>query len=163
MIRKTISIAAAAVLTVVLLAGCGSPTINRPQKTPGAVGVNVTGSCDIELGGGVITVSGQTDIMNGSLIHVSVVSQDGMIVDAVTFAKTEDAVKYEFAVTSEKYDDSVKKVTGFITCAPSLYGAQPEAVYAVYGKNFENIEGDNIWNNDGIIVLFASETVDFTR
>lgn len=160
---RKFAVVAMILLSVVLLSACGASAITRPVPTVGAAMVSVSGSCEIALEDGFITVSGETDIMDGALIHLSIVSQDGMIVDSVKFTKNGDAVSHRFTVTADKYDDSIMKVTGFITCAPSLYGAQPEGVYNVYGKDFENIEGDFLWNNDGIIILFASEMVDFSR
>lgn len=160
---RKFAVAALILLVAALLAGCGAPAINRPAPTVGANMVSVSGSCEIAMEDGYITVSGETDVMDGALVHLSVVSQDGMIVDSVKFTKSGDAVSHRFAITADKYDESIKMVTGFITCAPSLYGQQPEGVYNVYGKSFENIEGEFLWNNDGIIVLFASEMVDFSR
>lgn len=163
--KKRFKIAAAAILVVLLaamMAGCGSVTIAKPQMSENATQVSVDGSCDISLNGDTFTVSGETNILDGALLHVSVVSQDGMIVDYVTMTKNGDQISHDFKITSEKYDDTVKIVTGFITCAPTLYGQQPDAIYAAYGKKFENLdgpEGDIIWNGDGVVALFGSESI----
>lgn len=167
--KKRFKIAAAAILVVLLaamMAGCGSVTIAKPQMSENATQVSVDGSCEIALNGDTLTVSGQTSIMDGALLHVSVVSQDGMIVDYVTITKNGDQLSHDFKITSEKYDETVKTVTGFITCAPTLYGQQPEAIYAAYGKKFENLqasEGDIVWNGDGVVAVFSSESVDLAK
>ncbi len=164
--KKRLKILTAVVLVLLLAllaAGCGAASIPKPQPTQGAKTVTVTGNCDLEIEDNTIIVSGETDLIDGALLHVSVVSQDGMIVDSVKLTKSGDTVEQRFIITEEKYGDSVKTITGFIVCAPSLYGAQPQAVYDAYGKRFENIQGDFVWNDNGIIVLFASETVEFAR
>lgn len=167
--RKRFKIIAAAILVVllaVLTAGCGSTTLTKPQMTASAMAVKVTGSCEIEVNGDTITVKGETDIMDGAIIHISVVSQDGMIVDSVSGPKQGDSISREFKITSEKYDDSVKVVAGFISCAPTLYGTQPDAVYTAYGKKFENLEapeGDIIWNSNGVVVVFGSDSVELSK
>ncbi len=168
--KKRFKIAVAAILLVsltVLMAGCGgAASVPKPTMSENATPVSVDGSCEMSLDGDTITVSGETSLMDGALLHISVVSQDGMIVDYVTMTKSGDQVSHEFTISSEKYDDTVKAVTGFITCAPSQYGEQPEAIYASYGKKFENLqapEGDIVWNGGGVVVLFASESVELTK
>jgi len=168
--KKRFKIAAAAILVVllvVLMVGCGPISVPKPTMSANATTVSVDGSSEISVNGNTITVSGETDLLDGALLHISVVSQDGMIVDYVTMTKNGDQVSHDFTITSEKYDDTVKAVTGFISCAPTLYGKQPEAIYASYGNKFENLEaadkGDIVWNKDGIVVLFASESVDLVK
>lgn len=166
---KRLKITAAAILVVLLavfMAGCGSVSTPKPTMSENATPVSVDGSCEIALNGDTLTVSGETNVMDGALLHLSVVSQDGMIVDYVTMTKNGDQMSHDFKVSSEKYDETVKAVTGFITCAPTLYGQQPEAVYASYGKKFENLqgpEGNIVWNGDGVVVLFASQSVDIAK
>lgn len=166
---KRLKITAAAILVVLLavfMVGCGSVSTPKPTMSENATPVAVDGSCEIALNGDTLTVSGEMNVMEGALLHMSIVSQDGMIVDYVTMPKNGDQISHDFTITSEKYDETVKQVTGFITCAPTLYGQQPEAVYAAYGKKFENLqgpEGDIVWNGDGIVVLFASQSVDIAK
>jgi len=162
-----ITVAVVMALMTVLLAGCsGAVSIPKPTMSENATSVAVDGSCEISVSGDKITVSGETSIMDGALLHVSVVSQDGMIVDFVKITKNGDAVSHDFTVTSEKYDDTVKAVTGYISCAPTIYGQQPQAVYDAYGKKFENIEapdGSIVWNGDGVVVVFGSKSVDLAK
>jgi len=150
-----------AIVAVLLLAACGEASISRPQPKVDAVMVKVTGSCDINISDEIITVSGQTDIEKGAVIHVSVVSQSGAVIDHQIITKDSDDIKCVFEKTQDKYGD-ISQVTGYITFAPSRYGKQSDAIYSVYGEKFENIEYDKesvVWDNSGIIVLFASETL----
>ena len=161
LLMKTIT-AAIAVLMIIFAAGCGSTLLTRPQPLAGVPTHLITGECEISVDGEQITVSGTTDIMDGAQIHVSVVAQNGMVIDHNIFTKNGDEISRTFTISADKYE-GVKQITGYITCAPSMYGAQPQNVIDAYGKKFEQIDvetKDNIWNNDGIVVLFASETID---
>jgi|GEM_PF-1442870 hypothetical protein len=149
-----------ATLIITALAGCGSvSSLERPMPTAGATTYTVTGSCTISKSGDVVTVSGATDAMNGALIDVSVVAQNGIVIDHTAIQKTGDEISAQFTVTDEKYGDVVD-MKGYITIAPLYYGKQSDEVYATYGKKFENITNDTdtaIWNNEGVILVFASE------
>lgn len=112
----------------------------------------------------VITVSGQTDLIDGVILHISVHDQAGNELDSVNIIKNGDKISQDFQITNNFYDDSVKYILGYITCAPNLYGDQSDSVIKNYGEEFEYIDtkdGDSIWNNDGIMVLFGSEMVEF--
>ena len=169
--NKSLKITAVALIVAILammMAGCGAPTISKPQMSEGAQSVKVEGSCDIAINGDVITVSGETNLMDGVVLDISIVSQDGMTVDNVRVTKNGDQVSQDFAITSEKFDETVKSVTGFIACAPSQYGqhANQDTVFDKYGKKFENIEADKenlVWNAGGNVVLFASQSIDIPQ
>lgn len=164
MFNKYLKLSAAvlmSIMAVLLLAACGEAAISRPQPKVDAVMVKVSGSCDIAVSNGIITVSGQTNIEKGALIHVSVVSQSGAVIDYQLITKDSDEIKCDFEKTQEKYGD-ISQITGYITFAPVRYGKQPEEIYNIYGEKFENIEFEKesvVWDNKGIIVLFASETM----
>ncbi len=148
-------------ITVIMLAACGETKLSRPQPKVDAVMVKVSGSCDIAISGDVITVSGQTNIEKGALIHVSVVNQSGIVIDYKTITNDSDNLSCDFQKTQDKYGDT-KQITGYITFAPVRYGKQTEEIYEIYGEEFENIEyikENVIWDSKGIIVLFASETL----
>jgi hypothetical protein len=118
------------------------------------------------MNGDTNTVKGETTILNGAMLHISLVSQDGMIVDFVTMTKQSDSISQDFKITSDKYDDTVKTVTGYIACAPSLYGEQLPAIYSAYGKQFENVEapeGDLVWNSNGVVIVFGSESIELNK
>ncbi len=155
-----------ALAVVLTAAGCGSVDLSKPKSSTEGAAVSVTGSCDIAVNGDKITVSGTTDILDGAILYISVLSQDGKTRDSVKITKAGGEISQEFAITAEKYDDSVKSVTGYITCAPSLYGNQPDNVYTAYGRKFENVtapEGDLVWNKDGVIIVFGSKSVDLNQ
>lgn len=163
---KIIAAVMMALVVTVSAAGCAAPVVNKPQMTAGATAVKVTGSCTIEVNGDTITVKGETDIMDGAILNISVLSQDGMIVDKVNITKQGDSISQDFKITSEKYDDTVKTVTGYIACAPSLYGAQPKAVTTAYGSKFENVQGpdgDIVWNSNGVVIVFGSDSVELKK
>ena len=150
---------------VIMLAGCGSVSLPRPEALEGAPTFEVTGSCDISIDGDVITVSGETDIMDGALIDISVVGQDGMVIEHEKITKSGDTMSHEFVITDELYS-GVDSVVGYITFAPKTFGNQLDAVYETYGDDFEYIdagEGNYIWDKNGIIVLFASEMVQLEK
>ncbi len=164
---RIFAVVAAILITTVLLAGCGGGgTLKKPEMKEGAVAVEVTGSCDIKMENGVITVSGETNVLNGSILYISVEAQNGMTLDSVKITKqNDDPISHDFAISDDKYSDSVKTITGHITFAPRLYGTHADIVYETYGTKFENItSGDNlIWDTSGNIVVFASETIDFEK
>lgn len=167
--KKRFKIIVAVVMALIFVgaaAGCSAPMVTKPQMTANATAVKVDGSCHVELNGDTLTVKGETNIMDGAMLHISIVSQDGMIVDFVKMTKQGDSISQDFKITSEKYDDTVKAVTGYISCAPSLYGTQPDAVYNAYGKKFENVEapeGDIVWNSNGVVIVFGSESVELSK
>lgn len=170
MLKKYAKIFVAAMVVVLLvatLAGCsGGGTLKKPTMKEGAVAVPITGSCDLKIENGVITVSGETNLLPGSILYISVEAQNGMTLDSVKLTKgNEDTVSHDFTITDEKYDDSVVSVTGHISCAPRLYGTHAEIVYETYGEKFENIEseGNLVWDSTGVIVVFGSDTVDFKK
>ncbi len=150
-----------AALIIATLAGCGGVSaLQRPTPGPSstAAPVSVDGSCTISQNGDVITVSGTINVINGTIIDVSLVAQNGMIIDHHAMAKTEENVKWDFTVPADKLE-GVADIKGYISCAPAYYGKQPPEVYAAYGSKFENITNtDNVvWNLEGIELVFASE------
>lgn len=150
-----------AALIITMLAGCGgAASLQRPTPAPtsSAAPVSVDGSCTISQSGDVITVSGTISVMDGTIIDVSIVAQNGMILDHHTLAKTQDAISEQFTVPADKME-GVVDIMGYISCAPSYYGKQPTGIYTAYGKKFENITNENnvVWSNEGVVLVFASD------
>ena len=147
-------------LCVLALAGCGqAAALERPEPSEGVQKVTITGTCAISQNGDVFTVTGSIDVMNGAWIDVSVVAQDGTILANNTFQKSDEPISESFTLTEEQLT-GVVDVQGYICCAPSYYHKQTDEVYAAYGKKFENIanEGETaIFNNEGVILTFASD------
>lgn len=187
---KTIAALLLTVAVVMLLAGCGGGAIPKPEPQGKPNYIPVNGECVLEKNGNELIVTGSTDLINDSILYISVHSQDGMELDGVKITKTDDNISQTFVI-SNKYSD-VSKVYAFITCAPKLYGKQSDDVYKAYGENFEYIDnpavvikdedgnpitqtvkdedGNDIerevkrskfqWNNEGLIVTFMSEPID---
>ncbi len=161
---KTIIIVLCLVMVTAVLSGCGGAPLEKPERLADVPTYDITGNCELELNEDVITVSGETDFMDGALLHISVHDQAGNELDSVNIIKNGDKVSQKFQVTQNKYDDSILYVIGYITCAPTYYGDQTESVFANYGEEFEYVnapEGNLIWSNDGNMVLFNSDMVEF--
>lgn len=158
---KLTAIALCIIIVAGVLAGCGSPAI--PKPTPSAdtevTPVEVTGSCDMTVEGSTITVTGETSFIDTTVITISVVAQSGMVIDTTDVTQYEDGVvEATFQITDDKYDESVKAITGFLTVSPKK---QDSKVLGKYGNKFEHITTDTIWNNNGNIVTFSSEPYEF--
>jgi hypothetical protein len=152
-----IFVAVCTAILSLLLSGCGAAAIARPTPDPGAQLVKITGSCDITVNGNVITVSGTTNIMDGAMIYISVLGQNGMTLDKATIKKSGDQISQNFTM-DDKYE-KINAITGFITCAPRLYGTQDD-LYKTYGNKFENIDAPNDnyqWDNEGKVIIFQSK------
>jgi hypothetical protein len=151
---------------VTLFSGCGAVTLAKPSQLPNVPIYKITGNCDIAINGDVATVSGKIDVDPETLINISVIGQNGMTIDSVTVAQknANEQLSADFNLAGKT--NGVEKVVGYITCAPSLYGKQKDAVYQKYGKKFEYMTADDsnyIWGNDGIAVLFASKMIDLPK
>jgi len=157
------AVAVAALMLVMMLSGCGGAnTLKPPAMKEGAVAVKVTGSCEMTIDGDTVTVSGETDIMPGSVVCVSVESQNGITLDSAVVTVQDKKISQQFKITEEKYGEGVVSVVGHITFSPRQYGTQPAEVYEKYGNKFENItpDGKNVlWNTNGNFVVFASEEI----
>lgn len=159
---KTIIVVFCIILIMGVLSGCGGAPMVKPERLADVPTYDVTGNCELELTGDVITVSGQTDLMDGVIVHISVHDQAGKELDSVNIIKNGDKMSQEFQVTASKYDETTKYVVGYITCVPKLYGEQSESVFKNYGEKFEYVNTkDDLWNNEGILVVFGSEMIEF--
>lgn len=155
---KLTAIALCIIIVAGVLAGCGSSAIPKPTPAPENTTppVEVTGSCEISVEGSTITVTGKTSFIDTTVITISVVAQSGMVIDTTDVTQYEDGVvDATFQITDDKYDESVKAITGFLTMTPKK---QNSNVLEKYGNKFEHISSDAIWNKDGNMVTFSSET-----
>lgn len=144
-------------IAVMLLAGCGSSQITRPSMKAGAAAFAVTGSCQADLNGNVLTVSGSSNLSDGILATISVYGGNGKMVEIVNVAKSGDNLSHEFTVSDSWPDE----VYGFITFDTYQAGAQPQPIQDLYGSKFENLQGKNVvWDNmHGCAAVFGSELV----
>ena len=155
---KIIAVVLSVIILTGVLAACGSAAIPKPTVSGEVTTVEITGSCDMKVEGNKITVSGETSFMTGTIIYISVVAQSGMELSSAKVAQPQDGkVEAVFEMTDKVYNENVKSITGFITVAPTKYGKQNENVYTEYGKKFELISNDTVWNKDGNIVTFSSD------
>lgn len=157
--KKIVLLAVALVTVAVLAAGCGrAAEIVKPQPSEGAKMVQVTGECTAVLADGKLTVSGTTDLMDGTNGVISVVNSDGTTAEEVKFTKGEGPIEHTFEVKDAWQDI----VYGFVMFDTKESDKQPDAVTAAYGKKFENLEGapeNVIWNANGVIAIFMSGEV----
>ncbi len=149
------------VLIVVLasvLAGCGGNVtqIARPKVEEGAQMFEVTGSCKAVLNGSVLTVSGETNLMDGTNGVISVMGSGGALLDSVKLQKQGNNLTADFAVQA----DWPETVYGFLTFDTQKADTQLKEVREVYGNKFENLSGPNVvWNQKGCVATFQSEPV----
>lgn len=156
--RKITAVALLCAILIMLLAGCGAGPINRPTMKPGAVAFEVTGNCKAELNGNTLTVSGTSNLADGTLATISVYSVNGIQIELVPVTKSGDNLKHDFTVT-DKWPD---EVYGFLTFDVYQAGTQPQGILQQYGNQFENLQGskDNItWDTHGVAAVFQSDPV----
>ncbi len=159
MMKKIAVMGAIVLVCALVLAGCGgSAEIAKPAMKEGATPFTAEGSCEAALNGSVLTVSGTSNLMDGTNGIISVLSADGTTVADNKFTKSGDAISHDFAID----EDWPEVVYGFISFDTQQADSQPKEVTEVYGKKFENIEGDSknvIWDMKGVIVVFQSEAI----
>ena len=153
--KKLTILFALAFAAAVFMTGCaGAAEIKKP--TPDGTVFDVTGSCAAELNDGVLKVTGQTNLMDGTNGIIGVMNSDGTRVDQIKVTKQGDNLQAQFTVNSSW----PKTVYAYIMFDTSKSDGQPDAVKAAYGKSFQNLEGDNvIWDQKGNIAIFQSEAI----
>lgn len=146
------------VLISVIFAGCSSASaeVAKPQPSEGAETFAPEGSCDAALNGGVLTVTGESNLMDGTNGIVSVLGFDGITLEEQKFTQQGGSVSFDFEVA----DDWPDTVYGYIAYSTQQGDKQPKEVTAVYGKKFENLDGPNvIWDLKGVVAIFQSDAV----
>ena len=157
--KKALLVTMILLFVVMAFAGCGGTVeIKKPAPDEGATMFEVEGNCEAVLNGDILTVSGTTNLMDGTNGTISVLNSDGMVAEEVKFTKDGDQISHDFTVSNDWNDI----VYGFITFDTQQADKQPDAVTEVYGKNFENLEGPAecvIWDLKGVIAVFQSEEI----
>ncbi|MEF9988091.1 MAG: hypothetical protein RR632_02455 [Christensenella sp.] len=153
--KKLIALFITVIAAVTIFTGCGgAQDIKKPEAT--GTMVKITGSCKAELKGSTLTISGTSDIMDGTNGIISVLNSNGTRVAQQKITKQGDNLKAEFAVT----EDWPQTVYGYIMFDTQKSDGQPAEVKKVYGDKFQNLEGEDIiWDKAGVIVIFGSEAV----
>lgn len=151
------------ILTFVLIlavafSACGSRTITRPGMTGNAV--EVTGTCAISKTAGGVTVSAETNLVDGTKGRVSVGTPEGKVLAKQAVEIKDGKASYEFAIG----EDWGTEVVGFFVASPSQDGEQTEAVYGVYGSKFENMQGEYvIWDSSSVMMAINSAEIDLSK
>ncbi|HBU13345.1 MAG TPA: hypothetical protein DEB31_11710 [Clostridiales bacterium] len=157
--KKMTVLLASVLLAVFVFAGCGGVAeIRKPAPSEGAAMFTVEGSCEAAVGAGVITVSGTANLMSGTNGVIALMGADGEDLGKVDFVmQAGEAITHEFAVD----EGWPQHVYAFITFDTDQAKGQPREVTDVYGKKFENLEGEDvIWDLQGCIVSFMSGMVE---
>ncbi len=142
---------------VLLFSGCAtSSTI--AQNAPDGETLEVTGECTIErIDESTVKVHCTTNLMNGTVIGISLDTYQGVLVEQQTYSKQSENFYGVFTV-SEKIEGPIY---AHLVAAPKALGNQDKAVTSVYGKKFQNLTGEHIiWNNEGNLVVIQSEPID---
>lgn len=154
---KGLVLAVLLAVSITVLSACGSTALTKPTPSEGQQTVEVTGECQISRSGDTITVSGTTNLLDGSIVQVSLDSFNGDVLAAQKYTVSGESISVDFPVDA-KWTGAVY---GHITCTPKKYGDQPQNVYEQYGSRFENMTGaDVLWNVDGNAAVFQSEKID---
>lgn len=162
---KIASVSLFLITMVFVLSACAAPQITKPTPDPSSTAkiYDITGECSISIKDKKITVSGKTNFDPNVKLNVSVVGQNGMTIDFTDIILTQanEQVSHDFII-DDRYS-GVKKVVGYITCSPV---GQTDETHQKYGRKFEYIKTDNnnyIWDNNGVVVLFASEMAELPK
>ena len=155
--KVTRSLAIALILMIAMsLIGCKQAP--KPIKKPagGEVTHAINGSCTLTIEGDTATVSGTTGLMQGTVIKISIFSASGKELASEIQEVTEEAYTASFAVDPAWNGE----IYGFLSCTPSSNGSQPKEVKEAYGKNFANLEGENvIWNAKEVMFVLMRESL----
>ena len=131
--------------------------MNRTTPDETATVYTVTGSCELTQEGDSLVVNCKTDMMDGTLIKLSVDSYNGDVLASEVKTVENGAASAAFAVDS-KWSGTVY---GNAVVLPSANGEQTKEFYEKYGKKMQNINSEAlIWNVEGNIIIFQSKELD---
>ena len=156
--KRIISILIIAFTCVILLTGCSATAATRPQPQDGTEISSITGECSAYADGDKVVVSAASDIETGTNGTLSVYSAAGkeLAKQDITQGEKNSELTCEFTIEKDWPDD----VYGYLVFDTDQSQKQPEEITALYGKQFENIQGDNVvWSSKGCAVVFQSELV----
>ena len=156
--KRIISILIIVFTCVILLTGCSATAAQRPQPQDGTETFTITGECSAYADGGKIVVSAASDIATGTNGTLSVFSSVGkeLAKEDITQEEKNGELKCEFTIEESWPDD----VYGYLAFDTDQSQKQPDEITALYGKQFENIQGDNVvWSSKGCAVVFQSDLV----
>lgn len=145
------------ILSAVLLTSCGGPvSISRPpvEGTPQSVSGRVVAK---KIAPDKIKVSCSTNLMNGSILKVSLDAFDGTELAEVVYNKTCDVFYAEFTI-DPKWSN---KIYASLVCQPDANGSQSKEVFEAYGKRFSNMQGEDVlYDQNGNMLVCISELIE---
>ena len=156
--KRIISILIIVFTCVILLTGCSATAATRPQPEDGTEISVITGECSAYADGGKIVVSAASDIETGTNGTLSVYSTVGKELAKADITQGEKNAKLEceFAIEDSWPDD----VYAYLVFDTDQSQKQPDEIIALYGKQFQNIQGDNVvWSAKGCAVVFQSQLI----
>ncbi len=153
--KKLVLLLMVTIAAALIFTGCnGAQEIKRPAAD--GTTTEATGSCKAVLNGDTLTVSGETNLMDGTNGIISVLNANGIMIEQQKITKNGDNLTWDF----KKTDEWPEVVYGFITFDTQKSDGQPDAVKNAYGNKFQNLTGEHtIWDQKGVIVVFQSDEV----
>ena len=156
MTKKLIAVIGVIIAILILFTACSATAATKPEPVEGAETCEISGECWVEVGDGIVTVYGTSDIMEGTNGTISVYSSVGKEygLEKITQAEENGILSAEFKIEDNWADD----VYGFLVFDTSQSDRQLDEVKAVYGDKFQNIVGDNtVFSSQGVAVVFQSK------
>ena len=157
--KRVIVLIVSLLLVGVILCGCSCGTAQIKRTTPDDPSkvVTVTGSCDTAKEGGNITVHCKTDMMDGTIVKLSLDSYNGTVLASKVATISKGEASASFAVESSWSGTAY----GNAVIVPNSNGNQTDEFYNKYGKKMQYIESNSlIWNTEGNIIIFQSEKLE---
>lgn len=156
--KKGMALVLCLVLCVTVLTGCGgSKALEQIKPQEGKEVYTLTGECTAEVKDGKITIYLTSNLLEGTVACFSVDSYDGEELVNESYAISGETVSVSFDIPAEWEG---KAVYATVTAAPSL-AKQPGEVTDVYGRYFQNIDGENIiWNKTENIFIAQSGKIE---
>lgn len=153
---KVLALCLALFMTMLMLVSCGSTTLRKLEPQEGVQKVELDGFCSLEVQDGVLRINFSGNLQNGAIVRFTVDDYQGKELAAKEYAVSAENIYAEFEI-----DPSWSGIVyGTVQCSPQV-GSQPDEVEELYGKYFQNIDGDHvIWNEKNNIFIVQSDKVD---
>ncbi len=155
--NRVLALCLALLLAAMMLASCGGGSaLKRLEPQEGDEKVALTGSCTVEHTGSTLRVNLSSNLQSGAIVKFSVDDYEGKELASKEYAVSGEHIYAEFEI-----DPSWGGIVyGTVQCSPQT-GSQPAEVTDLYGKFFQNIDGEHvIWNEKNNIFIVQSEKVD---
>ena len=153
---KIFALSLALLMAAMLLASCGGGSaLKKLEPQEGVEKVQLNGSCAVQVTGDTLRIDFSSNLLNGAIVKFSVDDYEGKELAAKEYSVSGEHIYAEFEI-----DPSWKGIVyGTVQCSPQT-GSQPTEVTELYGKFFQNIDGEQIiWNEKNNIFIVQSEKV----